>query len=317
MGIKRDEQGKNRQSEGTSDGGKFAPELLGEVISKRGNLADVGRAAEDLAEMINGYDRTEAKLNLTGQRKGVAYKAYLDAAADHDRNSLRAIGDWAGAEHQDAKSISIGRDGKSLWLQKSEGNPIQVPEKLTSQLSENFAGVLGSDEEIFPVEVLRNIDWITDEEIIEVDLGDTIPLDEHTDEIFHNVDLTRDADGSLALTYSARLDLPGILSQQGHRLDGLSAAEFAYEHENVLTKAIRERYGLEITNPGDESAEIGGYVSDESWSEASAEQVAGLLYSSELVRFHNESDNGTSGAENLSRILVEAVEASRTTRAAA
>jgi hypothetical protein len=69
------------------------------AISTRGHLADIGRIAESLSEQINGYDRSEARLSLTGMRKDIAYKAYLDAAASHDRNTLKAIGDWAGAEH--------------------------------------------------------------------------------------------------------------------------------------------------------------------------------------------------------------------------
>jgi hypothetical protein len=285
-----------------------------DTILNRGSLVELGRAAENLADQIENYDREEARLNLTGHKKEVAFRSYLDAAADHDRNSLRAIGDWAGTNYPEANSLSEGPDG-NLWIRTSEGEDIRVPEHLAKGLSDSYRDLLPSDEST-QLEVLRNIEWITDDNLIDVDLGDTLDLDNMTDDVFAAVSLIRDVDGSLTLTYESRLNLAGILAQHGHELDGMTADEYAYEHQNVLTKTISDRYGLMISNAGEDHATIGGYVTDENWTEATVEQISGLLYSSELVRFYNESDNGTNGSDNLSRVLVEAVKRSRETKAA-
>lgn len=302
----------NRIDKGVMGAGRFTYGSLGEAIDQRGSLADIGKMAENLAEdLINDYDRVEARLNLTDHKKEAAFKTYLNAAADHDQNLLRAIGRWAGSEHADATTVGIDSNGE-LWLQKAEGKPVQPPARLTEGLTKNH--------EIFesgsvPVEVLRNIEWITDQELIEVEADDTISLDSFTDDVFTQVELSRDMDGALTLSFESPLQLAGILAQQGHDLDGMSADEYAYEHETLLTKTIADRYGLIIDTDSDEPT-VGGFIKDRNWTEASAEQISGLLYSSDLVRFYNESDNGTNGSENLSRILVEAVKESRAAKAA-
>jgi hypothetical protein len=118
-------------------------------------------------------------------------------------------------------TFRVSVDG--LYLQKEDGSSTVAPAELTDQLTENFREILGSNEDTtIPAEVLRNIEWITDEKAVEVDLRETVELDDFRNDAFSLVELSHASEKSLALPYEAPLSLSRVLVDA---VDQLAAAK--------------------------------------------------------------------------------------------
>ncbi|MHA7295182.1 hypothetical protein [Arthrobacter sp. HLT1-21] len=112
------------------------------------------------------------------------------------------------------------------------------------------------------------------------------------------------------VTAARRIEIPDLVSAEDMKMDETEHASWVDKHDQLIRGYLAERYGADVVEAGEDSMEIQFTAEHPGDTLTEAEAMRLGWEETKIVQFHNESDPGTFGSENLNRLIMDTVDAS-------